>query len=203
MTILALNKPAVWQACLQSRLEVARFSGGMFMNYLALGSGREDAEQGLVDAPIIWDIPGGRVEMPVKDDCTAPKLTMTSLKDIGRFVAAACELPEGRWEESMEMVGETVAMDEVTAVIEEVTGRRVAVSKVGREELRRRAESIEGIGGTREAILTKMVAEINLLALEEKEGMCLLRPVVNELCPDVKPVSVREMVQRAWLPQRI
>lgn len=198
VTILSLNKPAVWQACLDSGLEVARFSGGLFMNYLALGSKREEAEQGLVDAPIIWNIPAGKIEMPVKDDGTAPRLTTTSLRDIGRFVAAACELLEGSWRENMEMVGETVGIDEVTALIEGFTRRKVKVITVGRKELQRRADGIEGIGSTREEILTKMVSEINLLVLEEKEGMCLLRPVVNGLCPDIKPMSVREMLEEAW-----
>lgn len=198
VTILAMNKPAVWQACLDSGLEVARFSGGMFMNYLALGSGIDDATQGLFDEPIIWDVSAGKVEMPVREDGTAPKLTMTSLRDIGRFVAAACEMSEGRWEGSMQMVGQVVAVDEVTQIIEEVTGRRMEVMTVRADELRRRVEGIEGFGRTRATIFQKMVSEINLLVLEEKADMCVLKPVVNEMCPQIKPMSVREMVQLAW-----
>lgn len=198
VTILALNKPAVWKACVESGLEVARFSGGMSMNYLALGSDKEDAIQGLMDEPIIWDVKAGKVEMPVKADGSAPKLTMTSLRDIGHFVAAACELLDGQWRESMEMVGETVAIDEVTEIIEEFTGRQMEVKTVGRKELKRRADGIEGFGNTREELFTKMVSEINMLALEEKEGMCVLRPVVNELCPCIKPMSVREIIEKAW-----
>lgn len=198
VTILAMTKPAVWRACLESGLEVARFSGGMFMNYLALGSDRKEAVQGLIDEPIIWDIPAGRVEMPVKDNGKAPKLTMTSLRDLGRFVAAACELPEGAWRGSMQILGQTVGVDEVTRIIEEVTGRTMEVSTVDARELQRRAEIVEGFGKTRREIVSKMVSEINLLVLEERENMCLLRPVVNELCPHVKPMTVREMVQMAW-----
>lgn len=123
---------------------------------------------------------------------------MTSLRDIGRFVAAACELPDGSWSESMEMVGETVSIDEVTLVIEMITGKKMEVRTVGREKLQQRADGIDGIGSTREEVLMKMVSEINLLVLEEKEGMCLLRPVVNELCPDIKPMSVRDMIEMAW-----
>lgn len=198
VTILAATKPVVWQACLSSGLEVARFSGGMFMDYLALGPGREEATEGLVDEPIIWDVCVAKVEMPVQDDGMAPKLTMTSLRDVGRFVAAACELPEGTWRESMQMVGETVAVDEVTRLFEEVTGRKMEVTTVGREELRQRADTIEGFGSTREEIFKKMVSEINLLVLEEKVDMCVLKPMVNELCPNVRPISVREMIQMAW-----
>ena len=53
-------KPPVWQACLDSSLECARFSGGMFMNYLGLGKdfyGTSERElevlQGFDDVPVI------------------------------------------------------------------------------------------------------------------------------------------------------
>lgn len=198
MTILALNKQAVWRACLESGLEVTRISGGMFMNYLALGSGREATEQGLIDDKVIWDVPAGRVEMPVKADGSAPRLMMTSLRDLGMVVAAACDLEEGRWRESMEIVGETVGIHDVTRVIEEVTGRRMEVSTVGTEELQRRVDAVEGFGGTREEIFRTMISEINLLVLEEMEGMCVLRPVANELCPHIRPMGLREIIQAAW-----
>lgn len=96
------------------------------------------------------------------------------------------------------MVGQTVAFDEGSRVIEEVTGKKLKVGKVGSNELKRRADSIDGFGKTRDEILTKMISQIDLLVIEEQEGMYLLRPVVNELCPEIKPMSVREMVEDAW-----
>jgi len=38
---------------------------------------------------------------------------MTELGDIGRFVAAALDLEEGKWEADMGMVGSTVDLEEV------------------------------------------------------------------------------------------
>lgn len=175
------------------------------MNYLALGKDfggdvqRQAAvTQNLDDMSIIWDIPNHSVEMPVKEDGTTPRITLTDIRDIGRFVAAACELPDGQWRRSMEMVGETIDADEVTRIIEEASGKKFKRKTVGREALESRISKIEGIGSSREEIVDKMVAQIELMMLEDKECITIMRPVVNELCPDVKPTSVREFVAHCW-----
>jgi hypothetical protein len=198
-------KPPMWHQCQASSLECARFSGGMFMNYLGIGKDfngdakRElDVMQGFVDAPVIWDITNGVAEVPVKANGTTPKLTITDICDLGRFVAAACTLPDGRWESSMEMVGETINIDEVTKLIEDVTGKEMKRQPVDKAELQRRADSIEGIGSSREEIVTKMISQINMAAIEDLVGMCVLSPTVNRLCPHVKPTSVREFLTKCW-----
>lgn len=196
-------KPPVWQACLDSGLECARFSGGMFMNYLGIGrdfAGDNDREldvlQGFEDVPVIWDFASGVAEVPVKADGTTPKITLTDIRDIGRFVAAACMLPDNQWESSMEMVGETIDIDEVTSLIEETTGRWLKRQPVDKSALERRAGSIEGVGTNRHKMVTKMISQINLATLEEQAGMCILRTTVNRLCQEVKPRSVREYLER-------
>lgn len=175
------------------------------MNYLALGKDfggnaerEKDVTQNLDDMSIIWDIPRTTVEMPVKDDGSAPRITMTDLRDIGRFVAAACELPNGQWQRSMEMAGETIDADEVTKIISEVSGKNFKRNTVDRETLQSRADNIEGIGSNREEIVVKMVSQIELMMLEDTEGMTIMRPVVNKLCPNVRPTSVREFVTKCW-----
>ena len=198
-------KPTVWKECLESGLECARFSGGMFMNYLAFGRdfGRDekrklDVLQGFEDVPAIWDVAGGVAEVPVKDDGTTPEITLTDIRDIGRFVAAACTLPDGKWESSMEMVGETINLDEVTRLIEEVTGKKLKHQPIDRDSLQRRADSIEGLGSNRDEMVTKMLSQINMATLEEQVGICILHPTVNELCPEVKPMSVRDYLVKCW-----
>jgi hypothetical protein len=198
-------KPPMWQACEASSLECARFSGGMFMNYLGIGNDFGDDEkrkldvmQGFVDVPVIWDIAGSVAEVPVKADGSTPTITMIDIRDIGRFVAAACILPDGKWESSMEMVGETINLDEVTGLIEEVTGKKMKREPVGKSELHCRANSIEGIGTSREEMVTKMVSQINMATIEERVGMCVLNPTVNGMCPDVRPRSVREFLVSCW-----
>lgn len=168
------------------------------MSYLALGSDRLKMAEGLEDEPIIWDVTAGAVEVPIKDNSSVPKITMMSIGDIGRFVAAACELLDGSRKESMEMVGGTMALDEVTEIIGEVTWRSMEVSKVGKGELKRRADEIEGIGASREEIVRKMVSEIEVCLLERGEEMSVYVPAVHGLCLRVKPMSVQEMFERAW-----
>jgi uncharacterized protein YbjT (DUF2867 family) len=198
-------KPPMWQQCKARSLECARFSGGMFMNYLGIGKDfngdaeRElDVMQGFVDVPVIWDIANGVAEVPVRGDGTTPKLTMTDIRDIGRFVAAACTLPDGKWENSMEMVGDTINIDEVTKLLEDVTGKKMKRRAVDKAELQRRADNIEGIGNSRDEIVTKMISQINMAAMEEQVGMCVLDPTVNRLCPHVKPTSVKEFLTKCW-----
>lgn len=175
------------------------------MNYLALGKDfGGDAQrqmavtQNLEDISIIWDIPNRSVEMPIKEDGTAPRITLTDIRDIGRFVAAACELPDGLWRRSMEMVGETIDADEVTRLIEEASGQTFKRKTVDRAALEKRVSEIKGIGRNREEIVIKMISQIELTMLEDREGMTIMRPILNELCPHVQPTSVREFVAHCW-----
>jgi hypothetical protein len=198
-------KPPMWQQCEASSLECTRFSGGIFMNYLGIGKDfgydeerQQDVMQGFVDVPVIWDIAAGIAEVPVKSDGTTPKITMTEIGDIGRFVAAACMLPDGKWQTSMEMVGETVDVDEVTEMIEAVTGKTMERRPVDTVVLQQRADTMEGIGDSREEIVTKMISQINIAAIEDQVGMCVLHPTVNELCPQVRPISVKEYLSKCW-----
>lgn len=198
-------KPLTWEHCKASSLECARFNCGMFMNYLGVGKdfgGDERRElevmQGLVDLPIIWDIAGGVAEVPVKADGTTPKITMTDIRDVGHFVAAACCLPDRQWTSSMEMVGEIISIDEVTKLIEEVAGKKMVRIPVDGAEFQRRADGIEGMGSTREEMATKMISQINIAAIEEQPGMCVLHPVINRLCPEVEPSTVRGFLSKCW-----
>lgn len=61
-----------------------------------MGSDKEESTQGLVNEPIVWDKSVGRVEMQAKDDGAVPRLSRTEIRDFGRCLTAACELPEGK-----------------------------------------------------------------------------------------------------------
>lgn len=95
-------------------MECTRFSCGMLMNYLAAGYRLNhphavEMMEGLEDPPIMWDILKGKAELPMRDDRSFPNITMTTIEDVGRFVAAACELLEGMWKPVMSMAGETIS----------------------------------------------------------------------------------------------
>ena len=203
--ILAL-KPPVWEACEKSELECARFCCGMFMNYLGLGHKFEgkmrkkekELLHGFQDEPMIWDVGKRKAELPVKDDGTFPAVTLTEIGDIGRFVAAACELPLGKWEKTMSMVGDTINVDEVVGLLVKYVGASFEVSKVGRQELQSRADSVQGIGSSREELLKKMTAQIEMVILEEEVQACVLDPVINRLCPSVKPYNVDSYLEQLY-----
>lgn len=189
-------KERVWRACLASGLEVARFRCGAFMNYLALGRefgsavAREKALAGLEDAPVLWDFARGVAELPVRADGRLPRMTMTEIDDVGRFVAAACGLTEGSWVGEMDMVGETIGLGEVVGLVRECLGVELKVVELTKQELERRAG--EGVGKTRDEVFRKLVAQLELLILEEKEGWAIMKPTLNEMCIHTKPLSVRE-----------
>ncbi|OMP87750.1 hypothetical protein BK809_0007839 [Diplodia seriata] len=198
---LGAGRDEVWAACVRSGLEVARFRCGGFMNYLALGRGfadeeaRERAVAGF-DAgeaePFLWDLGRGVAELPVRADGGWPRVTLTEVDDVGRFVAAACALTEGSWVREMDMVGETVGVGEVVGLVGECLGVGLRVVPVRREEWERRAAEVEGVGRTREEVVRKMHAQFALVILEEREGWGILKPTLNELCVNTKPLSVRE-----------
>ena len=189
-------KSVVWQACKEIGLEVARFSNGMFINYLGMGCGMRGKErlasQGLVEEAIIWDVKGRTAEVPVKDNGTFPRITLTNIGDVRTFVAAACELEMGRWEEDMGIVGQTPGVDQVTEMLEAVVGAKFEVKTVGRSKLQERANSVNGIGRDRQEVLKKMISQIELVMLEEKESVAVLHPVTNRLCPAVKPLTISD-----------
>ncbi|KAH7049443.1 hypothetical protein B0J12DRAFT_105412 [Macrophomina phaseolina] len=191
-------KARVWEACLESGLEVARFRCGGFMNYLALGrqfgdeGAREKAVAGLEDRAIMWDFPSKVAELPVKADGSFPRITLTEIDDVGRFVATACGLTEGSWLQEMDMVGETLVLGEVVELVKECLGLELNVVKVGKEELEKRVRSVEGGGQTQNECFKKMVAQLQLVILEDRVGWGVLEPEMNSMYSHTKPLGVRE-----------
>lgn len=204
-------KGDVSAACERSGLETTRFSCGIFMNFLGLGidySGDDDdgarklrALAGLDDvgaAPVIWDIAAGTAEEPVKDDGGSPLITLTNIWDVGRFVAAACEMPLGSWEPCMGMIGETLAVEDVTELIGRVSGRPLRTSIVHRRELEARQRKEQGRDDHRDEIVARMVVQFEMLEIEDRAGAGLIDPVLNRIFPHIRPTRVEEYLQECW-----
>lgn len=201
--LLAL-KGDVWDACQESGLEVARFNCGIFMNYLSMGcnfGGDEERVQealaGLNDVEVIWDLAGDKAEEPLKCDGSSPRITLTDIWDVGKFVAGACELELGKWSGEMEMEGETIEVCKATELLEKYSGRKLEVTKVRRKELQAKAEAIDGMR-VRKQVLNKMIAQFLMLEIDEEVGGALMEPTMNKLCPWVRAKSVEEYLQRCW-----
>lgn len=97
-------KGPVWKACKESGLEVARFQCGGFHNAMPSGAFKntrwdeqarkriEEALHGLQDDDVMWSLRIESAHELVTDDGKSPRITLPEIGDVGRFVAAACEL---------------------------------------------------------------------------------------------------------------
>ena len=161
------------------------------MNYL--GKGCINEKEALAgkhdDAEFVYYMHDLRALIPLKSDGTIPRITMTEIGDIGRFVAAACSLP--KWERSFGMVGETLRMDEVVRLIEEIREKKMAVEFRTQEQVRK--------DKGRETDPNRLFwIELEEMYTRDREDEAVIRPVLNELCPDVKPMSVEDYLRKYW-----
>lgn len=212
----------------KNKIECAKFNVGTFMNYLGHGMypappappahpvneasmlqkfqnghgyirGEDAACQGLQRQGDLKDGSGGLLigtknaiaELPVKADGQWPRVTLTSLRDVGKFVANSLSLP--RWEEEMTMVGETLTMGQLLADAEAVTGKKFHVSTFNKESLQIRRAKL-GPNDFEEM----MWIDIKLAYIRDLEDEVVLQPIVNKLCPTVKPESVRDFMMTNW-----
>lgn len=133
----------------------------------------------------------GVAELPVKDDGQWPRITFTSLRDVGKFVAASLDLP--KWEEEMTMAGDTVTMGELLASAEAVTGKTFEVKQLKKQELLSTLEST-----SYQDFMARLWLEFDLAYIRDSDDEVVLRPTLNRLCPAVKPASVREYMEEHW-----
>jgi hypothetical protein len=188
----------VWDACAAATaaaerrgFEWASMQCGLFMNYLGVGAEREaEALAGKRDDGEHFFFVGAmRAEIPLGEGGVVPRMSMTEIGDVGRFVAAACSLP--RWEERMGMVGETVRMDEIVRMVESLRGRRMEVVYRPMERIREEKAREPDWGRVFWLELEEMYARD-----AEDEGV--IRPTLNRLCPDVRPMKLNEYLTRYW-----
>ncbi|KAM6527424.1 hypothetical protein FSOLCH5_003494 [Fusarium solani] len=117
---------------------------------------------------------------------------MTTMRDVGRFFVASLELP--KWEESMSMAGETLTMGELLAYAEAVTGKKFLVNRLTRAYLEKRLSEIAP-----DDYMAQMWTEFKLAYTRDLDDEMVLKPVVNELCPQVQPIGVRKYMEMYWV----
>lgn len=187
-------------ACLTAQkehpdLEVAGFHIGLFMNYLDFGApyNEEDAVHGIVfEWPVIWDMRNMKARIPLSPAGNIPRLSLTEIGDVGRFIAAACLLPKGAWKKEFNFVGETIQMDEVVTIVEKLRGQKMEVicrpyEQVVEEEAK---ELIEWPN--------KFWLQAEIVHAQDEPGEGVIEPVHNYLVPQVKPLSVEEYLIKFW-----
>ena len=199
-------KTEIWDLCARSGLECARFIPGAFMNYLGQGCGetvKEEGQAGLQDELMMEyiDMRKGRIVVPLNHQGLPARVVMTELRDIGRFVDAALSLGEGEWEAEMGMVGHELTMQDVVDMPEQATGRKFEVLPMTRDDLRRRQGEFDAQlanGFSLEAFMGKLAAQLMECDCYEERGNMLFDPVINRLCPQVKPITVEDYLNKYW-----
>lgn len=203
---LAEERVDVLKPCLEIRAELqkvkannpafeyAAFHTGLFMNYLGYGAPDEKAAtHAMKDTWVyIWDVKNMKAAIPLTRDGKIPSITLTEIGDVGRFAAAACLLPEGSWQEDFSMVGETLRMDDVVKKIEEVRGGKMEVSYRSYEQIAEEEAKEEVF------YPNKMWLQLELVSVRNKVGEGITSPILNRLCPSVKPISVEEYLRKFW-----
>lgn len=192
----------VWEACRAAArdaeaagkiFEWAGFHVGLFMNYL--GNGCRSEDEALAgksdDGEFIFFLKDMKAKIPLTKDGKIPRMTFTEIGDVGGFVSAACALPQGEWKENFGMVGSTLGMDEIVKLVEEVRGKKMNTEYRTFEQVRKEKEECKD-----EMMLFWIDLEAMCATNEEDKG--IIRPVLNELCPHVKPISVEAYVRKFW-----
>ncbi|KAL2816044.1 hypothetical protein BDW59DRAFT_177450 [Aspergillus cavernicola] len=197
-------KILVWEEVMRSvqngKIDAGFFPCGMFMNYLAVGASFKDTKQeeealaGFKEGGMIFYLDdedsGPWVEIPLTETGGYPDVTMTDIRDVGRFVVAALEIEEPWAGRELGMAGDTRNLGEVVEIIQGVLGVEVEVRTVRQEELQGR---LEGLGEG--DVLGRMEVQYMMVC---GRGGSVVRGVLNELCPDVKPISIRGFMERYW-----
>lgn len=200
MVDLLNAKNTVWSAVQASMrhgcIDAARFPCGMFMNYLAIGlpdaSVRADALAGFREGPFLVhleDPQASWVEVPLQADGSIPNLSMTDIRDVGRFVVAALDLDEPWAGRELGMVGDTLSFADLVELCQRYTGRPVEARTVTEEQLQLKLESIPP-----EQVIPRMECQLAIVCCR---GRSVVSPALNRLC-SIQPTTVEKFLQRYW-----
>lgn len=220
---LLAHKSALLKACQDltakhgNSIEIAQFQNGMFMQYLAQnlpdpdaqsvdgkGTRKEVLQSGLDDDLMLEyiDVANGTLAIPTMDSGEPAQITITSIEDIGKFVAAAIDLPKGEWHDFLGMAGTTVTFADVRKILSDNT---IAPKIVDRVVTKNDCEKIENEfdkelekGFSVEALKGKMVAQMEKAACGGRVGESVIEGKLNELCPQVKATDLKQYLKEVW-----
>jgi hypothetical protein len=131
-------------------------------------------------------------EVPVTENGGYPNFSMTTIRDVGRFVAASLELE--RWVDDLSMVGDTVRMDKMIQLAEEFTGKKFTVSKITTSEVESEIKTLT----LPKDFLKLLWLELKRDTARDEMGFAILDGKLNRLCPKVAPVSFHDYLKTQW-----
>lgn len=181
----------------QGRIDAALFPCGMFMNYLGIGAPKEaEARAGFREGPMMFHFndaeSGPWIEVPVSDeDGSFPSLTMTDIRDVGRFIVAALDMDEPWGGRELGMAGETRNLAEIVELCKKYVSKDLQVKTVPVSQLQRKLEALDPCD-----ILARIDLEYTLAC---GRGGSVVKPTLNELRPEVKPTRIEEFLKKYWV----
>jgi len=166
-------------------------------------SGEDSALEGLQRGGPLADQSGaflvglksGIAELPVRSDGNWPRVTFTAMSDVGKFIAASLDL--AKWEERMDMAGETLTMGELLRHAEEVTGKTFNVTTLKTADIERKMATLQ-----QDDFTGLLWADFNLAYCRDREDETVLKPTLNTLCPEIEPIGVRAYLDKFWVQSR-
>lgn len=176
------NKQPIIEALKRTPLEYTQFQNGILMNYFCSGSQNQaEGLSGLSPMAFLLDVVNGKAMVPGDGKVN---FTTTDVRDVGRFVAASLDLE--KWEPEFGMSGSTLTYDQLVEAAEKVTGKTIDKTYLPVEQLEEMGKQPGQAGFAGQALLAHAM------------GYAEVKPRMNELCPDVKPIGIEEFLQKYW-----
>lgn len=194
-------------------VECSMIQVGGFLEYFAQGCGDLDGLQAGLEDDLMLDyinVTKGRLIIPCKDldgQKVPAKVSMTSLWDIGHFVAASLDLPKGRLGTQVGIVGDIFDFESVRKFSDENGVSLGIVSYVTYSECleivhKKGAQFDKKIQAGRFDLglfKEKMAAQMYACLCEEETGGGIVTGLtLNELCPSVQTTSIDDLLGKAW-----
>lgn len=194
-------------------VECCTIQNGCFLEYFAQGSPDQTLRAGLEDDLMLEyiDIAEKRLVIPCrsKEPPVPARVTITSLRGIGRFVAASLDLRQGEMTGQIGIAGATCSFDSVVTTVSAFPGfADMALEYTTAEESRGvAAEKNQALqekmarSGEFDVDLLKgvMVAQIYACMCEEEGGGGVVSGrLLNKSCPEVETTRIEEFLRKAW-----
>lgn len=160
--------------------------GDMALEGLSFEGGMADGE-----GAFFVSLNGGLAEVPVKTDGSWPRLSLTTVRDVGRYVAASLDLP--RWNPDMNIMGDTLSFGDLISEAERITGKAFRVERWEETSLDPQLAALE-----QDEPWRKLGLEFKKSYCRDEEGLGWSRPTVNQMCPHVRLVRASEFLEKWW-----
>ncbi|TPR01829.1 hypothetical protein CAN33_0041260 [Aspergillus niger] len=190
---VAKSKTEVLEELAKTSLMHTAIYNGMFMDFY----GSPLLKSNVGPFPMFVDIASKMAAKPGSGD---EAIVLTRVLDIARFVVRILDLAE--WPKESYIIGDRVTFHEFVNMAEEVRGTKFQVTCDSKEELEAgKITELPCYSATFAAVgkeLTKQLYAQNGLWIIGKELDLRPASTLNEIFPDIKPMSLREFLELSW-----